>query len=114
MVQADRNAIFVFGDNMKRAGYGGQAGQMRGEPNTIGVPTNGRQSEASRHFLRMRIGLTPKYRAISDAFRLMGDCLSVGRNVVIPSDGLGTGLAELPTRAPKLHAIEAAIEGLDE
>jgi hypothetical protein len=45
----------------------------------------------------------------------MGDCLSVGRNVVIPSDGLGTGLAELPPRAPKLHAmIEAAIEGLDE
>jgi hypothetical protein len=39
MVQADRDTIFVFGDNMKRAGYGGQAGQMRGEP--IGWPERG-------------------------------------------------------------------------
>jgi hypothetical protein len=41
----------------------------------------------------------------------MRDCLSVGQNVVIPADRLGTGLAELPARAAM---IEAAIEGLNE
>jgi hypothetical protein len=116
MVQADRDTIFVFGDNMKPAGYGGQAGQMRGEPNTIGVPTKWAPERNQSAFFTDEDRFNPEVeRAISDAFRLMGDCLSVGRNVVIPSDGLGTGLAELPIRAPKLHAmIEAAIEGLDE
>jgi hypothetical protein len=116
MVQADRDTIFVFGDNMKRAGYGGQAGQMRGEPNTIGVPTKWTPERSQSAFFTDEDRSNPEvHRAISDAFRLMRDCLSAGQNVVIPADGLGTGLAELPTRAPKLHAmIEAAIEGLNE
>jgi hypothetical protein len=39
MVQADRNTVYVFGDNVARHGLGGQAKAMRGEPNTIGVST---------------------------------------------------------------------------
>lgn len=31
--------IFLFGDNLKRAGYGGQAKEMRGEKNAVGIPT---------------------------------------------------------------------------
>jgi hypothetical protein len=39
--------------------------------------------------------------------------LTRGETVVIPADGLGTGLAELPTRAPKIFAfIEANIQAL--
>jgi hypothetical protein len=30
---------YVFGDNVERRGYGGQAKEMRGEPNAIGVVT---------------------------------------------------------------------------
>jgi hypothetical protein len=31
--------IFLFGDNMQRTGLGGQAKEMRNEPNAFGVPT---------------------------------------------------------------------------
>ena len=31
--------LFAFGDNMARRGLGGQAKEMRGEPNAVGVPT---------------------------------------------------------------------------
>jgi hypothetical protein len=30
--------------------------------------------------------------------------IATGKTIVIPSDGIGTGKAELPTRAPKLYA----------
>jgi hypothetical protein len=36
MVQADRDTIFVFGDNKKRVGYGGQAGRMTAEVSRFG------------------------------------------------------------------------------
>jgi hypothetical protein len=39
MVRADPSTVFVFGDNMARNGLAGQAKEMRGEPNAIGVPT---------------------------------------------------------------------------
>jgi hypothetical protein len=31
--------FYVFGDNGRRIGFGGQAKEMRGEPNAIGVAT---------------------------------------------------------------------------
>lgn len=39
MVRANRDKLFLFGDNLERRGYGGQAAAMRGEPNAIGIPT---------------------------------------------------------------------------
>ena len=38
-VKAHPNVYFVFGDNEVRRGYGGQAKEMRGELNTVGVRT---------------------------------------------------------------------------
>ena len=38
-LKSNRNQIYVFGDNMIREGYGGQAAAMRGEPNSFGIPT---------------------------------------------------------------------------
>jgi redox-sensitive bicupin YhaK (pirin superfamily) len=29
--------LFVFGDNLRRTGFGGQAAEMRGEPNAVGI-----------------------------------------------------------------------------
>jgi hypothetical protein len=116
MVQTDRNTIFAFGDNIERHGLGGQAKEMRGEPNTIGVPTKWRPDRRESAYFTDDDLFHPEVRnAINEAFRQMHEALDAGRNVVIPTDGLGTGLAELPIRAPELHAmIEAAIEGLNE
>jgi hypothetical protein len=116
LVQADRETVFVFGDNMQGRGLGGQAREMRGEPNTIGVPTKwAPERKAAAYFTDEDRLNRDVWHAIREAFDKMRAVLDAGRNVVIPADGIGTGLAELPTRAPKLHAmIEAAIASLQE
>jgi hypothetical protein len=38
-LRANPDVLYVFGDNAIRRGYGGQAGEMRGEPNARGVAT---------------------------------------------------------------------------
>lgn len=116
MVRADRETLFVFGDNMAGRGLGGQAAAMRGEPNAVGVPTKwAPERQAGAYFTDVDRLNRDVWHAINGAFVKMRDALSMGCNVIIPADGLGTGLAELPTRAPKLHAmIEAAIAALQE
>lgn len=37
----------------------------------------------------------------------MGDWLARGGDVVLPADGLGTGLAQLDRRAPRIAALIA-------
>ena len=114
MVQADRNTVFCFGDNMTGRGFGGQAGAMRGEPNTIGVPTKWKPERGeSAYFTDDDLWDGDVRHALRHAFHQMLLALEAGRNVVIPADGLGTGLAELPKRAPKINAaIETAIASL--
>ena len=115
MVQSARDTLFVFGDNMAGRGLGGQAAAMRGEPNTVGVPTKwAPERKRSAYFTDDDRLNRDVWHAIREAFDKMRSALDAGQNVVIPEDGLGTGLAELPARAPKLHAmIEAAIASLD-
>lgn len=38
-LQKEPEKLFVFGDNLIRRGFGGQAKEMRGEPNAVGIPT---------------------------------------------------------------------------
>jgi len=46
-VRANRDRIFLFGDNLFGQGFGGQAAAMRGEPNCVGIPT--KKFPSSRH-----------------------------------------------------------------
>lgn len=112
----DPESLYVFGDNMEGRGMGGQAAEMRGEPNAVGVPTKWRPGRQDRdYFTDDDIRDRHVWHAIHAAFERMRAALAEGRNVVIPFDGIGTGLAELPTRAPKIHAaIEAGIAGLEQ
>lgn len=114
MVQQDRSSLFVFGDNMIGRGLKGQAAAMRGEPNVVGVPTKWRPERGeSAYFKDSDIDDPDVRHAIMEAFEKMRQALNAGRNVVIPKDGLGTGLAELPTRAPRIHVwIENTIAEL--
>lgn len=115
MVRTHTDTLFVFGDNMAGHGMGGQAAAMRGEPNAIGVPTKwAPERKAAAYFTDDDRLNRDVWHAIREAFDKMRAVLEDGRNVVIPSDGLGTGLAEPPVRAPKLHAmIEDSIAGLE-
>lgn len=116
MVRADRRTVWVFGDNMEGRGLGGQAAAMRGEPNSVGVPTKWRPDRTFGAYFTDDDWRDGDVRhAIIGAFTELRAALDAGRDVVIPVAGLGAGLAELPTRAPALHArIERAIARLEE
>jgi hypothetical protein len=107
------HTIFLFGDNMRRQGYGGQAATMRGHPNSFGVPTKwAPDSQTSSYFK------DEDWEFVEDAIRfpfmIALAWLKAGRTVVVPHDGLGTGLAELPTRAPKIfEAIKSRTATLE-
>jgi hypothetical protein len=96
----NRDWLYLFGDNEVRWGRAGQAKQCRGELNAIGVAT--KQSpyrywsdkDYDRATAIIQVDLEPAFA-----------CVKNGGTVVIPRDGLGTGLAELPTRAPRIFAF---------
>lgn len=96
IVQSNPNKIFLFGDNLLKRGYGGQAKEMRGEPNSIGIPTKKKPSlTPGSFFTDDEFDSNIKY--IDNAFDKIPDNCTI----VIPEAGLGTGLAELSERAPK-------------
>jgi hypothetical protein len=102
MVRAQPGAIFVFGDNLRREGLGGQAKAMRGEPNAIGIATKRAPTMSESAFFK---------DCDEDRAALQADLLrvwrqiTVGKTIYAPADGLGTGLSMLPEKAPELYAI---------
>jgi len=106
MVQSEPAARFVFGDNFHRVGMGGQAGSMRGEPNAIGICTKIKPSMSGDSFFSDIGAYAPDFRIIvtQDISRVWS-ALDQERTVYVPYDGLGTGLSELPKRAPQLLAM---------
>lgn len=101
--KANPNVLFVFGDNVERVGYGGQAGAMRGEPNAVGIATKWTPGMSPGDFFD-DAELEDASRVISQDIAPLRAYLACGGVVVMPADGLGTGLSELPTRAPKVYA----------
>lgn len=101
IVRANPDKAFLFGDNVQRVGFGGQAKEMRGEPNAFGIATKYKALMGGDAFLTDDDYLANCERIDSDFRRLKR---SGPQTVVIPADGLGTGLAELDKRAPKTFA----------
>ena len=93
--------IFVFGDNVARKGHGGQAKEMRGEPNAIGVVTKFAPSYLSDAYLSDdRID---EWRSHFERdIRRIEQEKKAGKQIVFPAAGIGVGLASVDTRAPKI------------
>lgn len=102
-LKADPNGLYLFGDNDQRVGMGGQAGAMRGEPNAIGVRTKLAPSMNEWDFFSDDF-FEDNCHDIDEDLERVRDALKGGISVICPSDGLGTGLSELPTRAPRTFA----------
>lgn len=115
MVRAEPETLWVFGDNLMRAGYGGQAKEMRGEPNAVGIPTKLAPRMDARAFLSDDDGVRYEFNlAAGLAFERLAQHLETGGTVVFPSDGIGTGLADLERRAPRIWAsLQRAIARLE-
>lgn len=94
-LQSNPTVLYAFGDNEERWGLGGQAKEMRGEPNAIGIATlkaPGRywsETDAVRQCAVIDADLAPLF-----------DAMRAGGLVVFPLDGVGTGLAALEHHSP--------------
>lgn len=107
IVRANRDKAFLFGDNVERRGLGGQAKEMRGEPNAIGIVTKWSPSASESAFFSDTHFVENCERISDDLSRLYvarSRWESRFNTVVIPLDGIGTGLAQLDKRAPKTFA----------
>ena len=103
MLQSRPDALFLFGDNMAGLGRGGQAAACRDEPNAVGVPTKWYPSMKPHSFLRdMDRDNFRLIERIDGAFERAAKHLSAGGTVILPADGIGTGLADLPPKAPRV------------
>jgi hypothetical protein len=100
------DTIFVFGDNLEGKGFGGQAKECRGEINAFGVPTKRFPSMIKEAFFS-----DDDYEVhcwqISDAVERILMSRKGRKFVVLP--GIGTGLAEMPKRCPKVFAYLQAV-----
>lgn len=101
-VRANKNKLYLFGDNIARKGLGGQAAEMRYEPNTIGIITKKWPSNYPTSFLSDK-ELEKNQKLITEDINKAIEKYKAGsyNEVIIPP--LGTGLAQLPTKAPETY-----------
>ncbi|MFW9600941.1 MAG: hypothetical protein ACMV1B_01305 [Prevotella sp.] len=99
-IKANPDTLFLFGDNDAREGFGGQAKEMRGEPNSIGIRTKSLPSMGTDAFWTDAT-LDENIKKIDEDFARVE---AHKGKVVIPSKGLGTGLSELAKKAPETFA----------
>ena len=95
------NDIFVFGDNLIGEGKGGQA-IIRDEPNAFGIPTKRLPSMRPNAFFGDRRDEASSLFALLNILAELKNTNGNGR-IVFPSAGLGTGLAKMEEKSPKLY-----------
>jgi len=103
-VRATPKTMYLFGDNDKRTGLGGQAKEMRNEKNTFGISTK-KQPTLSESAYKSDAELEQNKKIITADINKVIVAWDTGKydNLVIPQ--IGVGLAELPTRAPETYAF---------
>tara|TARA_R110000744_G_C19371770_1_gene563142 strand:+ start:17260 stop:17679 length:420 start_codon:yes stop_codon:yes gene_type:complete len=91
------NKIFVFGDNIKRYGKGGQA-VIRHQPNAYGIATKRYPSKDDWAYFSDK---EDEFTCVLDDLRGLY-FLSKTHTIVFPCGGIGTGLADMENRSPRL------------
>lgn len=127
-LQDNPDILYVFGDNLFRVGMGGQAAEMRGEPNAFGIATKKTPSHNPEDFFRdnkeTMLILEREFQTLRVTLKQVVEveddlCAIHRRNkwkaVVIPTDGIGTGLSKMPQYCPKaLEYIEEQFKLLED
>lgn len=107
LVRQEPDALWVFGDNLTRAGRGGQA-VIRYEPNARGIATKHLPSWDPGAFFADS-DLPVFLDAAAPVFAELAAHLRAGGLVVWPQEWIGTGRAQLAFRAPRIwHSLERA------
>jgi hypothetical protein len=96
--------LFIFGDNMMRIGNAGQA-QIRGINNCWGVATKRSPGMRDEDFFSSHFS---EFAVIENDLKKIKDVMVWDKWIVVfPKDGLGTGLSQLPQRAPVINKFLA-------
>ena len=114
-IQANRNLLYIFGDNLARIGFGGQAREMRGEPNSFGIATK-RQPSHNYYEDYFHDEEEDVMKILKDEFEKLDKeiFLLLYQAIVIPMDGIGTGLSRMQQYAPKaLEFINQKLKELE-
>lgn len=99
-VQDHPHLLFVFGDNDIRKGFGGLAKEVRGAPNSFGVRVKRRPSLDDNSFYKDENFSEQSLKIICDIENIKSKSKNYDA-IVFPSNGIGTGLADLKNRSPK-------------
>lgn len=101
-VKANPKTLYLFGDNAKRMGYGGQAKEMRGERNTFGIITKYYPATADNAYFSDDQFVQTRALITSDIVNALAHYKAGGyTSLVIPE--IGVNRAQLPTRAPRTY-----------
>lgn len=98
-LRANPAVLYIFGDNEIRSGLGGQAKEMRGEPNAAGIAT---LYAPGRYWTEANI--THQCSVIDADMAPVFEAAKSGHLIVFPLDGIGTGLACLKSHSPTTFA----------
>lgn len=96
--------VFIYGDNLRRYGKGGQA-IIRDEPNAFGIPTKVGPSWEDWAFFSDK---EEEFEAVRSSLRSLYK-LSRAKTVVFPRDGVGTGRARIKDKSPIIYAMMCGI-----
>lgn len=101
-LKANPDILYIFGDNLDREGLGGQAGEMRGEPNAFGIATKRGIGHGfpDDYFIDGEDDVIP---LLTIEFKELNEYIRKNeyKAICIPLDGIGTGLSRMPEYAPK-------------
>jgi len=94
------NKLYVFGDNLIRVGEAGQAG-IRKADNSVGLATKKLPTSSDKAYFNDDY---ENYMIIIEEISNIIKTFKDGKYdiLVLPYDGLGTGLSKMPEKAPKL------------
>lgn len=89
--------VYVFGDNMRGFGKAGQA-IIRYEPNSFGIPTKRYPSKDDWAYFSDK---EEERQAVLSSLRKLY-IIGQSKVIVFPSGGIGTGLAKMKDKSPKI------------
>lgn len=108
------NALYLFGDNDERTGFGGQAKEMRDEPNAVGIRTKHKPSVTRDSYWNDDDYSSNVSKIFEDIMPVLSH-LEQGGIVVVPAAGMGSGLSKMKQHCPRTYEFLClAIESLEE
>lgn len=97
----NKDALIVFGDNLIRKGKAGQAA-IRDCKNAYGIPTKRLPSMNPDAFFSDKL---EEINIVQEHLDFLLKEHKNGRVIYLPTDGIGTGLARLSSKSPKINEM---------